>query len=602
MTAPSANLLPNGMQQFVDANGAPYALGRVCFYIPATTTAKQTWSDANQTTPNTIPCVNLDAAGRCIAFGTGTYRQQLYDAANNLIWDRLTQTVSDVVKSIKDYGALGTGVDDSAAVLAAVNDAQLNSGVIGLTNGTFATTSTIGLNNVDQLTLTKTDRPDGLGIYVGSAAAPGAQQEPALWVQKYVKKDTGGATLHQTGGIFVDLEILGSGNYAAPNRGTWHGGLVSTHNAGTWNGSTAAPLYDTDGDTIGLAGFARCDVVPGNGRIIGGIWAYAEGPVVDNATFANLPAGNWAICGIEINLKTRSPDLGLQTDLLGKGATVGLLLQAFRVPGQGSTRAWNFGIALSGNPDNGNFTDTDVEHWNSHRVGMFLDLIWDRGIQFGQFARDGSYGIYFPAGYGGFQTAARAVTALTSVGTTATATLAAHGWVTGQNIIIAGVTPAGYNTPGGTLITVVDANTFTYVLTGAQAVVTVLGTAAKFQRPAAAIFLGDNVINLGQYTGTVWRAGDMWRNGGRIFHYDGAFGREVMSSIGVGNVTGQFNRQIRIQLTNVDYYINASLAATSNEILNTTGVGASVTNTVTNKVAVLINGVQYYLLASTSAA
>ena len=84
-----ANILPEAKTQFVDGNGKPYAGGFVYFYIPSTTTFKNTWQDAAQTILNTNPVV-LDGDGRALIFGSGAYRQQLYDVNNNLIWDQLT--------------------------------------------------------------------------------------------------------------------------------------------------------------------------------------------------------------------------------------------------------------------------------------------------------------------------------------------------------------------------------------------------------------------------------------------------------------------------------------------------------------------------------
>ena len=82
----SGSLIPNGKQQYLDANGNPLASGKVYYYIPSTTTFKNTYQDAALTTLNTNPVV-LDSAGECIAYGTGSYRQQVYDVNNNLIWD-----------------------------------------------------------------------------------------------------------------------------------------------------------------------------------------------------------------------------------------------------------------------------------------------------------------------------------------------------------------------------------------------------------------------------------------------------------------------------------------------------------------------------------
>ncbi|HYD07512.1 MAG TPA: hypothetical protein VEC60_17375, partial [Reyranella sp.] len=56
----------------------------------------------------------------------------------------------------------------------------------------------------------------------------------------------------------------------------------------------------------------------------------------------------------------------------------------------------------------------------------------------------------------------KSVTSLTSVGTTATAIAAAHGFASGDGVQIAGASPSGYN--GTFTINVVDANTFSYTL------------------------------------------------------------------------------------------------------------------------------------------
>lgn len=84
-----ATLLPNGEQQFIDANGNPLEAGSVYFYIPGTTTPKDTWQDPDENTLNTNPVV-LDSAGRAIIYGAGLYRQVVYDASGNLVWDQLT--------------------------------------------------------------------------------------------------------------------------------------------------------------------------------------------------------------------------------------------------------------------------------------------------------------------------------------------------------------------------------------------------------------------------------------------------------------------------------------------------------------------------------
>jgi len=91
-------------------------------------------------------------------------------------------------------------------------------------------------------------------------------------------------------------------------------------------------------------------------------------------------------------------------------------------------------------------------------------------------AKFGAYGTILRIG-DGTTGAAKVLTAATTVGTTATFTSAAHGFVAGDLVVVTGVTPSGYN---GTWVVVTAAlNTFTVVLIATQAAGTVFGTATK---------------------------------------------------------------------------------------------------------------------------
>lgn len=89
--AETASILPPAKTTFLDSNGKPLTSGTIDFYIPSTTTRKATWQDAGETILNTNPVV-LDAAGRGLILGNGSYRQVVKDRVGNIIWDAVTSS------------------------------------------------------------------------------------------------------------------------------------------------------------------------------------------------------------------------------------------------------------------------------------------------------------------------------------------------------------------------------------------------------------------------------------------------------------------------------------------------------------------------------
>jgi len=85
-----ASILPPGQTTYFDANGAPLAGGSVYYFIPNTSTPKNTWSDPYGNTLNPNPVI-LDAAGRCTVYGEGQYTQAVYDSLGNLQFTALSQ-------------------------------------------------------------------------------------------------------------------------------------------------------------------------------------------------------------------------------------------------------------------------------------------------------------------------------------------------------------------------------------------------------------------------------------------------------------------------------------------------------------------------------
>lgn len=135
--AQTASVLPNAESQFIDGNGSPYASGKVYFYIPGTTTPKTTWLDPNQTTANTNPVV-LDAAGRALIYGSGQYRQVLFDINGNEVWDQLTWAINPA--SIANF-APGTLAGNPTVATGPLQSITVGTGLSLSLGGTLSTSA-----------------------------------------------------------------------------------------------------------------------------------------------------------------------------------------------------------------------------------------------------------------------------------------------------------------------------------------------------------------------------------------------------------------------------------------------------------------------------
>ncbi len=87
MALTAAPLQP-GVFQFFDDSGAPLKAGLLYTWEPNSTTPKDTWQDDGQAALNANP-ITLDAGGRCVMFGAGAYRLQLFDQTGALVWDNV---------------------------------------------------------------------------------------------------------------------------------------------------------------------------------------------------------------------------------------------------------------------------------------------------------------------------------------------------------------------------------------------------------------------------------------------------------------------------------------------------------------------------------
>jgi hypothetical protein len=135
MAAQTQIILPNARTQFLDSNGDPLAAGSVYFYVPLTTTFKNTYQDPAAATLNVNP-VTLDAAGSALIWGAGQYRQVVKDALGNTIWDNDTSGLLQVTSSWSLITA-----DPNPAV---AGNSYLVSTAAGVLNFTLPANPTVG--------------------------------------------------------------------------------------------------------------------------------------------------------------------------------------------------------------------------------------------------------------------------------------------------------------------------------------------------------------------------------------------------------------------------------------------------------------------------
>lgn len=213
----AATLLPPGKSCFADSNGAPLAAGTINFYIPATTTPKNTYQDSASTILNTNP-VLLDSAGCALIYGDGTYREIIKDSLGNLIWDQLTASTGNQTGVIL-YGGTSTGSANAQIISVSgftATDGQLVSFIAGFTN-TGATTIDAGTGGI----AVRYDSPTGPLALTGNEIRVGNAIE-ALYV---------GGFFHLIGPP-VPIQYQTTTNYQAfTASGTWTKPTFATSDA-----------------------------------------------------------------------------------------------------------------------------------------------------------------------------------------------------------------------------------------------------------------------------------------------------------------------------------------------------------------------------------
>jgi hypothetical protein len=278
-----ATLLPNGRQVFNDANGQPLVGGSVFMYIPLSENFKDTWQDADQSILNTNPII-LDGLGSAVIYGSGTYRQQVFNADGDLIWDQLTAST--------DSGGLAWGGQSTGTANAQVIAASSFSGQDGQAVAFIA-----GDTNTSALTITPGSGSPAIAVLKDTLGGPtpltGAEvteQNAVLMIYEASR-----------GAFHLVAYPLSSGTSALtniPGGSTINLGTISSFNANvTGSGWTAtsfgsaaavtAPIYYITFAGTGTLTDSSALILPGGENI-----SVAAG---DTAAAMYLGSGNWRV-------------------------------------------------------------------------------------------------------------------------------------------------------------------------------------------------------------------------------------------------------------------------------------------------------------------
>lgn len=279
--AQTSTLLPNGKQQFLDANGDPLASGQVFMYVPSTTTFKNTWQDSGNSVLNTNPVV-LDAAGEALIYGSGTYRQVLKDVFGNTIWDALT---SGIAGPFPAWGGTSTGSGNAQEVV--VSSFTLTAGsqiawLAGFTNSA-AMTLQVGSNV--------------LSVYKETTAGPAALTGGEIVVGG-VYQATYDSVLGVLHLMSPSLGTMASQNAAsvAITGGTIAGTTISTSTIVLKQSAAPAPTaegdiqWDTNLNQIAVGdGTATQKFTPG--PVYGQLWGWGTSNAADTVNDITFAAG-----------------------------------------------------------------------------------------------------------------------------------------------------------------------------------------------------------------------------------------------------------------------------------------------------------------------
>jgi hypothetical protein len=244
----TGQLLPKGKVQWTDANGFPLVGGEVYFYVPGTTTLKETWADSGLTVLNENP-ISLDERGEATVWTSGgTYRQIVYDATGVLIWDVVTAAPSatDLLgfTPVQQGGGTGQGnnkvyIGWTGSNLAATVDTT------NLGNFVFESELQGDLTNINNEISSLNGQVSTLNGEMSNANNQIAQLGQEVTALQNAPQPA------VIGNFFGGISANGSSNVTLPSGGTWlYWGANSVSGQDFSQNSGMMPQYDTGAAAI----------------------------------------------------------------------------------------------------------------------------------------------------------------------------------------------------------------------------------------------------------------------------------------------------------------------------------------------------------------
>lgn len=312
VSAQAATLLPQGKTQFVGNDGTPLSGGLVYFYIPGTTTPKNTFQDAAGTILNTNPVV-LDSAGRAIIYGAGAYQEAVFDSLGNVIWNAVT---ADTAAGGTSFGGTSTGSANAQIVAAGSFTSQPGQAITYLA----------GFTNNAALSLTPTGGsaiPVLKDLLTGPTALTGGETVVGNSITVVYDQTRGAFHLislppqNSTPGNFTV-----GGNLTVAGSSTLNGGIVAGSTLSVAGTTTAAAVNATNvsaSGTLGVTGTSTVGtlVVGGNESVAGNETVGGTLGVTGTSTLGVVNAG---VTGLGTTTVTGNTIVSGQTRLGGAAA------------------------------------------------------------------------------------------------------------------------------------------------------------------------------------------------------------------------------------------------------------------------------------------